>query len=342
MGSGYSWAGSGAATIAITNCFPKTTTVPHRTKSFRITSPRTYIRERKFIFHICCYILLIILIYYITIVASVALAHTAAHRIIMMIMPMLLIIATVSYIFIVTNKDVNQNAEKQAEIAELATEKLNVITADRNLFYSYIHDLQHPLQQLFSYLNLLEKDPERFQNVTPQLKNVSTQLLSTTLRLLEATTQGESIRELLKEESLQITDWYHSLTDYTYQLAQQRKVLFTAQISDDVPVYMLADPEKLTRLLHNILDNAIRHTPPGKSVSLHCFVSGKELFFQITDEGCGIEPEQLNLLNQPLTGTFKGGLSIARHIINQMDGRMNISSTEQKGTTVLVCLPIRQ
>lgn len=328
-----------------TNRFSKTKSVPmhlRRTKTFRITSLPSYIRQNKFIFHVFCYILLVVLIYYVTIIASVLLTNSASHKAILLIMPTLLIIATLAYIFIVTNKDVNHNAEKQAAIAEIATEKLNAVTADRNLLYAYVHDLQHPLRQLFNYLNVLEQDPQCFRDYTPRVKNVSNQLLSTTLRLLEATAQGENIRELLKEEPLQLTDWYYSLSDYTRQLAEQQHVSFTATISEDVPVYMLADEGKLTQLLNNILDNAIRYTPPGNKVSLQCSALGKQLILQITDEGSGISPELLHLLNQPLSGIFKGGLSIARHIVNQMDGHMTINSTEQAGTTVLICLPVRQ
>ncbi len=109
------------------------------------------------------------------------------------------------------------------------------------------------------------------------------------------------------------------------------------------------DEDQLLRLLTNLLDNAVRHTPPSGSVRLKAERTGAEIALTVADNGVGIAPEHLPHLGERFyrvdaarsrpEGGAGLGLAIARQIVAAHDGRMAIESRPGQGTSVRVTLP---
>ncbi len=110
------------------------------------------------------------------------------------------------------------------------------------------------------------------------------------------------------------------------------------------------DPHQLRRMLTNLLDNALRHTPASGEVTLSASQSGKSVTLAVSDTGAGIAPEHLPHLGERFyradasrarTGGGTGlGLAIARSIAEAHGGTLTIASTPGAGTTVQVVLPV--
>ncbi len=110
---------------------------------------------------------------------------------------------------------------------------------------------------------------------------------------------------------------------------------------------------ELTRLFTNLLENAVRHTPPGGTVTLSAIPDAINVTVLVADTGEGIAPEHLPHLGERLyrvdaarsaeTGGNGLGLAICRSIIEAHGGQMNIESKVGEGTVVrvrmLVCSP---
>jgi signal transduction histidine kinase len=112
---------------------------------------------------------------------------------------------------------------------------------------------------------------------------------------------------------------------------------------------MMGNQEELLRLFSNLLENALRWTPPEGKISVIATVSGKAMHITVTDTGIGIAHEHLPHLcerfyradsarSRPDGGTGLG-LAICQSIVEAHRGTMTIQSTVGKGTSICILLP---
>ena len=111
-----------------------------------------------------------------------------------------------------------------------------------------------------------------------------------------------------------------------------------------------ADREGLREILDNLLDNAIKYTPEGGSVSVHWRSNGAVAQIAVRDSGIGITPEDQERIferfyrvdkarSRELGGTGLG-LSIVKHLAQSMNGAVAVESEVGKGSTFTVELPV--
>lgn len=115
-------------------------------------------------------------------------------------------------------------------------------------------------------------------------------------------------------------------------------------------LWLLGDIGLLSRAVRNVIDNALRHTPEDKKVSVSFAKVGEEVCIEVDDEGCGIKAEHLKDLGKRFFRTDKGrargqggtglGLAITRTVVERHKGRLEITSQEGQGTQVKIFLPL--
>ena len=125
------------------------------------------------------------------------------------------------------------------------------------------------------------------------------------------------------------------------RLATQAKTIAVAhQISDDLPP-VLADKEKLARVVLNLCVNAFDAMPNGGKVTLRAYKTDERVCLEIQDTGVGI-PEGFDPFRPFNTTKEKGwglGLTIVNQIVLASDGTLSYSSQRGEGTTFRICLP---
>ncbi|NGZ26131.1 MAG: HAMP domain-containing protein [Magnetococcales bacterium] len=112
---------------------------------------------------------------------------------------------------------------------------------------------------------------------------------------------------------------------------------------------IMADEDRLLQVLNNLLDNAIRHTDIGGTISLAAMLEGDSIVFQVMDSGQGIPPEYqtrifecfFQIPNQE-SGSSGLGLSIAQEIVSLHGGRIGVESTPGQGSLFWFALPVEQ
>jgi signal transduction histidine kinase len=113
-----------------------------------------------------------------------------------------------------------------------------------------------------------------------------------------------------------------------------------------------ADPEKLRRVLVNLLDNAVKYSPDGGRIDVELAPADGHIRFVVRDQGLGIptnEQEQIfdkfhrldPFLQRGVSGTGLG-LYICRELVRQMNGRIWVESKEGKGSTFSFELPVAE
>ncbi len=227
--------------------------------------------------------------------------------------------------------------------------KLVALNQTKNRILSIIsHDVRSPLNSLRGLISvsdqISESDFRGFVNkVDKQLYNVTFNLDN-----LLNWSKGQMKGFTINPQPTDLVSLCHStITLFEDQIKE--KNLNLSKFINVTREYQI-DKESIRLVLRNILSNAIKFTP--KNGEIKCFITGKDdgLTIEIQDSGHGIEPDKIDLI---LTGaqTVKSnlgtegekgtglGLSLCVEIVNKNNGQINISSTPENGTKVMIFIP---
>jgi signal transduction histidine kinase len=113
--------------------------------------------------------------------------------------------------------------------------------------------------------------------------------------------------------------------------------------------HILADPDRLSQVIDNLLDNAIRHSPENSIITVTITEANDGVECSVTDQGIGIPAEHLPFIFERFYRVDKSrnrkdggtglGLAIARALISAQGGRISAQSVEGQGTTIAFWLP---
>jgi two-component system phosphate regulon sensor histidine kinase PhoR len=215
------------------------------------------------------------------------------------------------------------------------------------------HELRTPLTAIQGYLETLLSgaldEPENARRFLEIVLRHSERLG----RLLNDLTDLSNIelgKVTLRREPVRIADVVGSVIDIIAPRAARARVAVTAQIPadlSDVP----ADRDRLAQILINLIDNAVKYTPEGGSVT----VTGRNredgmIEVAVTDTGIGIPPGDLPRITERFYRVDKArsrelggtglGLAIVKHLVMAHGGELRIESEQERGTTVHFTLPV--
>jgi signal transduction histidine kinase len=133
---------------------------------------------------------------------------------------------------------------------------------------------------------------------------------------------------------------------------KSKGVVFELELDAQLP-QLIVDPQRVGQILSNLLENALRHTPAGRSIHLSARKSEKAVIFIVKDSGEGIEAHQLpNIFDRLYRGDMARhsgdfgsglGLTIARSIAEGHGGTLTaVSAGRDLGSTFTLSLPIAQ
>lgn len=121
-------------------------------------------------------------------------------------------------------------------------------------------------------------------------------------------------------------------------------------IHSEEPFWLLGDEDKIIQILINLLDNALRHTPSGGDVTVETSIVNNELILSITDTGEGIDQSLLDKIGQKFFRACEArsrkhggvglGLAIVKQIVEKHDGRIEVESELNRGTTFTLYFPL--
>ncbi len=124
------------------------------------------------------------------------------------------------------------------------------------------------------------------------------------------------------------------------------------EIADNVKegIYINGDKKQLKRVFMNILDNAIKYSPPNSSVSIIADRENDNVNISISDEGIGIFDDEIPYIfdrfyrseKSRTSSGFGLGLSIAKSVVNVHKGSIKVRSKSGQGSTFIVSLPLNR
>lgn len=251
----------------------------------------------------------------------------------------------------VKNIALHEDAERRRQ-AEEALLKLDHM---KNEFISAAaHELNTPLTAIMGYAELLTY-PDTFGGFCEEERQEF---------LAEITGRGEAlekvISDLLDISHLESGQAIHlDLAAVNPQQLIERLLRcyrllspahhFVAVCDASVPTALLIDEYRITQVLENLLSNAVKYSPQGGTIQLRCICSGENAAIIISDQGIGMNEEQLarvfekfyraDASNTAVRGLGLG-MSIVKRIIEAHSGQIEITSKPEVGTTVTITLPV--
>lgn len=210
------------------------------------------------------------------------------------------------------------------------------------------HELKTPLTSIKGFLEVIEtsaKDDPQMQKKSIKIMQAQAnkmQILIDDLLLLNRIEQQEHIKH---RDKVNITEVLKEVISNYSTLANKKNITikFTNSKNDFL---VKGNKEKLTVLFKNILDNAIKYSSPNTEISFEMNSKNAKVSITIQDQGIGIPKKDILRITERFYRSDNGkklkiegtgiGLSIVKHIINQHEGELRISSMEGKGSEFIV------
>ena len=242
----------------------------------------------------------------------------------------------------------SQEAQELARSFNQMTEEVErQQTALRDFLANVSHDLQTPLTSINGFSQALMDDVVRGdeqRNAYRIIEDESRRLLRLVEGLLDLS-RIEAGQVQVESNPVEVA----SLLDHVGELfalrAQELDVNLSVLASDAGAV--LGDWDRLDQVLGNLLDNALRHTPPGGDVQLSARTESRSsVSIAVADTGVGIPEEAIpNLFDRYYKSDRPGaqggtglGLAIARELVRAQGGEIRVSSEQGVGTTFHIVL----
>lgn len=211
------------------------------------------------------------------------------------------------------------------------------------------HELRAPLTAIQGNLELLRRYPDKSPAEQQEALNEATreaQRLSRLVADLLALARADAGMSLLRQRVELDRVLLDSLAQARHLARGQRVELAALE-----PALVEGDPDRLKELFLILLDNALKYTPPEGQVILNLCRSNATVEVTVHDTGVGISPDDLprvfdrfyrvDTARTPDPGGTGLGLPIARWIVEQHGGKIELESKPGQGTTVSVRLPLQ-
>lgn len=184
-----------------------------------------------------------------------------------------------------------------SQVSELQTEKQQLLELQQvrqETSDLIIHDLRNPLGSISLSLNMLEMVlPEEVLQENAQLLEIARNASNRMMRLVDSlldVSRMESGEAQLHLTSLDVPALLHSAAGSSLA-ASEHHIQMVVNLPENIPA-LLADRDKIERVVINLVDNAVKYTPDNGQITLAAQVASEHLVISVTDTGPGIPEEQ--------------------------------------------------
>ncbi|MGB3294033.1 MAG: HAMP domain-containing sensor histidine kinase [Phormidesmis sp.] len=223
-------------------------------------------------------------------------------------------------------------------------QQLKQFTADAS------HELRNPIAVIQTNVQVALADPdEQFQRSQLEVVERLTRRLGKLVDDLLFLARQESGLVRVRRDHINLSTLLADVIEEQQAIAQEKSLTLTYH-APTTDVLIQGDPDQLTRLLTNLIANAIQYTAEG-AVTVALLTPANQVTVTIEDTGIGIPPQDLSRIFDrfyrvdPARSRSAGGsglgLAIAKVITDNHQGQIALSSTLDQGTTVTLTLPIK-
>jgi len=223
-----------------------------------------------------------------------------------------------------------EDLQRKEFLANVSHELRTPLSYIKGYSEAILDGVSKPEQQM-KFIRLIHKEAGRMQRLVHDLLDLA-QLEGD---LFPLNKQPTAFAQLIED----------TLEAYEQSLLK-KGILLKMKLDPDIISYV--DEDRMRQVVHNVMDNAIRHTPEGGTISVALLQQEKMCVLRISDTGKGIPPHHVERLGERFYRVDKArsrqnggtglGLAIVKQIIEVHGGTLHITSEEDKGTTIVITL----
>jgi signal transduction histidine kinase len=230
-----------------------------------------------------------------------------------------------------------------AESINYMAGRLQRLEAARAQFISEVsHDLRTPLTAIKGMLVNMTDDARPSELPSLEIVERETDRLIRLVNQLLDFSRWQGGKLTLNLRPTDVAEICSSAASLSQAAAQHRGIALEARVASSLPI-ILADGDRLQRVIFNLLDNAIKFTHQGGEITLSAEQHQGGVKITVEDSGRGMTDEELErVFHSDFRGQGGGtglGLRIARAIVEEHGGRMGIESCPGQGSRVWLFLP---
>ncbi len=246
------------------------------------------------------------------------------------------------------NYDLERQVDKRTiELAEARDQALNANEVKTQFLATVSHEIRNPMHAIINTTELILKTQlnSKQRNHLDNVLNISNTLVYLINDLLDIA-KIEAGKLTLEEIPLNLKEILNNISNLTLVRAEKKSIKLEFILEDNIPLFLMGDPIRLSQVLLNLVTNAIKFTPTGKVIvsikMLAAEPNNVTLKFCVTDTGIGLTPEQIanlfqsfNQADETIARKHGGtglGLVISKQLVEMMGGYINLTSNLGKGS----------
>ncbi|MBN2240512.1 MAG: PAS domain-containing sensor histidine kinase [Dehalococcoidales bacterium] len=205
-----------------------------------------------------------------------------------------------------------------------------------------VHELKTPLTSILGLVDLLNLSQQKppYDRAIASLNRSAAELNERISELLELT-KSEIGGLSVKPRRMSSLKFINDVVKDFEPLVTGNKKMLKVEVPGTLS-YVKGDRKRLRQVLQNLMDNALKATSEGGTITVRAADSGDEVTIQVMDTGYGIQPKELKNIFEPyyrVQGTAEGygglglGLTLSKRIVELHGGRIWVESEPGKGST---------
>ena len=254
-----------------------------------------------------------------------------------------------------TSDEIDTLGQQFNAMADKITSQINELMrmdgVRREMVANISHDLRTPLTTMRGYLETLQLKHAEL-SIDEQQQYLQTALshsqrLGSMVEELFELARLDSCESVVYSEPFSMCELVQDVTHKFQLRAREKSVQLNVSLDPEAPL-VHGDIAMMQRVLENLLENGLRHTPTGGSIDIGVDVDSGSVVVRVTDTGCGIPAEDVPRIFERFyqqdknrsTGNSAGlGLAIVKRILELHDSVINVSSELERGTTFSFRIP---
>jgi two-component system, cell cycle sensor histidine kinase PleC len=240
----------------------------------------------------------------------------------------------------------------QEDLKQALTRLSEASKAKSNFLALMSHELRTPLNAIIGFSEVIAGEyfgptVERYRSYAGDIHGAGRHLLALINDILDLS-KAEAGKLDLHCEAVEVAALVRDSVKLIAEKARSQGIRLLTQFAPNLPP-LFADALRLKQILVNLLSNAVKFTEAGSVEVAAELTADGEFLIRVTDTGVGMAPEMIPVALEPfrqidsaLNRKFEGtglGLSLVKSLVERHEGRLEIDSALNRGTTVRVSFP---
>ncbi len=255
--------------------------------------------------------------------------------------------------YVAVKEDISEKKEMEQNL-HIALERAEEISRLKSNFLANMnHELRTPLNGILGFAGLLSEELKEKEHVLMATAILNSgKRLNETLNLILDLSNIEAERMDIPSKQLEVVAIIKNVAKLFAGSAIQKNLQYNINTKEE-NIYSKLDEHFFPRVIHNLIDNAIKYTEKGSvtvEIGIEPQSDNKKFYVKIIDTGIGIPDDKINVIwdafrqgSEGLSRCYEGtglGLTISKKIIQLLHGEIEVESEVGKGTVFTIKFPI--